>query len=532
MLRYGTKVPLLALGACLLLAAAAPAALAQGSFKQKDPLELPYGDGDNGINAATILGMGITPRAVALGEAMGAIPGDPSSLFYNTAGIARIKTNSFFVTGSQRFAETQLAAAVVTFPTTLGTFGVGARAFNAGTIDVTENSQLLGRLRAYQYSLEGGGAIELTRHWLWGGTLFYTQEALGNDSRGSIGVNSSMMFPDIWRRLTLGGGIRNWGTAVRFDELSFRPPLYGYVAAAWDVFRQRNLMQTPLLFRGEPIVVDAKLAGQYDIRDKKESGGKGAYPWALGLESTVNGVLIGRIGYQYGDDNRRGLSLGAGINVGQFRLEYAFRNRFNAGASFFENDPIGDEHHVGATYFWGGRETNRPVVPVIITQPIDTAAINQAVRDAVNQQLAQLRPLLDSLAAQRVEISNEGDLVAKYIVPVHFGFDSVAVSDSDMVVLGQIADVIRRVYPTALVTIEGFADPAGSQQYNLELSRRRAVAVRDIMVSRFGMPERQFRTVGYGEQQVRQVNPGARRDDPGADRNRRVTFTIDATQRF
>jgi peptidoglycan-associated lipoprotein len=101
-----------------------------------------------------------------------------------------------------------------------------------------------------------------------------------------------------------------------------------------------------------------------------------------------------------------------------------------------------------------------------------------------------------------------------------------------MVVLGQIADVIRRVYPSALVTIEGFADPAGTVQYNLDLSRRRAEAVKRIMVERFGMPDRQFKTVGYGEQPVRQVNPGARAGDAGAGRNRRVTFTIDATQRF
>jgi outer membrane protein OmpA-like peptidoglycan-associated protein len=517
----------------LLLAVVAPPLFAQGSgFRQRDRLEFPYGDADNGINSATILGMGVTPRAVALGEAMGAIPGDPSSIFYNAAGIARIKTNSFFVTGSQRFAETQLAAAAVTFPTALGTFGIGARAFNAGTIDVTENSSFVGRSRAYQIALEGGGAIELARHWLWGGTLFFAQETLGDDSRGSVGVNSAMMFPDIFRRLTLGFGVRNWGTPVRFDDMSARPPLFGFAAGAWDLFRQRNLMQTPMLFRGEPIVVDAKLAGQYDFRWRKELWGKGDAPWALGLESTVNGVLIGRLGYQYGDDNRRGLSLGAGINVGQFRLEYAFRNRFNAGASFFESDPIGDEHHVGATYFWGGQDANRPVVPVIVTQPIDTASINQAVRDAVNAQLAQLRPLLDSLAAQRVEISNEGDLVSKYIVPVHFGFDSAVVSDSDVVVLGQIADVIRRVYPQALVTIEGFADPAGSPQYNIELSRRRAEAVRDVMVQRYNMPARQFKAVGYGEQRERLVAPGAQRNQPGADRNRRVTFTIDATQRF
>jgi outer membrane protein OmpA-like peptidoglycan-associated protein len=174
-----------------------------------------------------------------------------------------------------------------------------------------------------------------------------------------------------------------------------------------------------------------------------------------------------------------------------------------------------------------------PTVPVIVTQPIDTAAINDAVRSAVARELNNLRPLLDSLRASRVEIQrSEADLVSRYVVPVHFAFDSAVVRDSDLVVLGQIAEVIKRVYPTALVTIEGFADPAGSAQYNLALSRRRADAVRQVMIDRFGLPVGQFRSVGYGEQFVRQVSPGARRDDPGALENRRVTFTIDATRHF
>jgi peptidoglycan-associated lipoprotein len=122
--------------------------------------------------------------------------------------------------------------------------------------------------------------------------------------------------------------------------------------------------------------------------------------------------------------------------------------------------------------------------------------------------------------------------VSRYIVPVHFGFDSSVVRETDMEVLGNVAEVIRRVYPTALVTIEGFADPAGTVEYNLRLSRRRAEAVRDVMVSRFNLPAQQFRAIGYGEQVARQIIPGARRDDPGAQSNRRVVFTIDATQRF
>lgn len=506
----------------------APVAIAQTATTPSKPASFSGGDRDNGTHSSTILEMGITPRAIGLGEAMGAVAGDPSSIWYNAAGLGRIKTNSFLVTGTQRFGDTQLGGVAVTFPTTIATFAIGARGFNGGTIEQTENNVFIGgRCREYQFALEGGGSLELGRHLLMGGSVFYSQETLCQESAGTVGVNAGLLAPDIWNRLTLGTGIRNWGTSAAFNTESFDPPFIYYAAAAWDVLKQRNLMANPILFQGQPIILDAKLVGQVDFPQDQE-----IFPM-VGLEGTVNGVAIGRIGYQFGSDNRSGLSLGAGINVGQFRLEYAFRNRKNAGASFFSFDPVGDEHHVSAAFFWGGATTNVPTVPVIVTQPIDTAAINDAVRSAVARELNNLRPLLDSLRASRVEIQrSEADLVSRYVVPVHFAFDSAVVRDSDLVVLGQIAEVIKRVYPTALVTIEGFADPAGSAQYNLALSRRRADAVRQVMIDRFGLPVGQFRSVGYGEQFVRQVSPGARRDDPGALENRRVTFTIDATRHF
>jgi outer membrane protein OmpA-like peptidoglycan-associated protein len=513
----------------LLFLLTAPAALAQTATTGQKPVNFPGGDRDNGIFAATLLGMPISPRAVALGEAMGAVEGDPSSMWYNAAGLGRIKTNSFMVTASQRFADTQLGGASVTFPTDIGTFAIAARGLNEGTIEQTTNYSLGARCRAYQLGLEGGGALQLATHLMIGGSLFYAQQSLCNQSAASIGLNAGALLPEIFfSRLTLGGGVRNWGTPTTFDSMSARPPLMGYAAASLDLLRHTNLMQTPILFRGQPIVADAKLVGQVNFPYRNE-----IFP-AAGLEATVNGVIIGRVGYQFGEDNRKGLSVGAGINVGQFRLEYAFRDRKNAGASFFSYDPIGDEHHVSATLFFGGPQTNQPVVPVIINQPIDTAAINAAVRQAVQSELANLRPLLDSLRNARVEVQrvDTSNLIARYVVPIHFDFDSSVVREADVATLGQVAEVIRRAYPNALVTIEGFADPAGSRDYNMRLSRRRAEAVKAVMVSRFNLPAQQFRTIGYGEQFERQVSPGARRDDPGAEENRRVTFTIDATRHF
>ena len=512
-----------------LLTLSAPAALAQTATTGQKPVSFPGGDRDYGTWAATLLELPISPRAVALGEAMGAVEGDPSSMWYNAAGLGRIKTNSFMVTASQRFADTQLGGASVTFPTDIGTFAIAARALNEGTIEQTNNYTLNTRCRAYQLGLEGGGALQLARHLMIGGSLFYSQQSLCNQGAASIGVNAGVMLPEfLLSRLTLGGGMRNWGTPATFDSLSARPPFASYVAGALDLLRHTNLMQTPLLFRGQPVVADAKLVGQVNFPYKE-----GMYP-AAGIEATLNGVIIGRVGYQWGDDNRRGISLGAGLNVGQFRLEYAFRDRHNAGANFFSYDPIGDEHHVSATLFFGGPQTNQPVVPVIINQPIDTAAINAAVREAVARELANLRPLLDSLRNARVEVQrvDSSALIARYVVPIHFDFDSSVVREGDIATLGQVAEVIRRAYPNALVTIEGFADPAGSREYNMRLSRRRAEAVKAVMVSRFNLPAAQFRTIGYGEQFERQVAPGARKDDPGAEENRRVTFTIDATRHF
>jgi outer membrane protein OmpA-like peptidoglycan-associated protein len=487
------------------------------------------GDADGGVYSMTLLGIPVSPRAVALGEAMATIDRDPSAIWYNAAGLLGLRTNAFTVNAQQRFAQTQVLGAAVTFPTEIATFGIGARAFNAGTIEGrSEGEQTGGDVRAYQWVLEGGGALQLASWWRWGGTLFFAQEQLGDATEASVGINSGMQFPDVlFNRLTLAGGIRNWGTNVEFDEgfEGFTPPQSFYFGAGMDILRRRNLIQTPMLFRGQPIIFDAKLVGEVTVPERQE-------PYAgFGIEATVNGVAIARLGYQTGNDNRAGVSLGAGVNVGQFRLEYAFRNYKNGGAGFFENDPVGDAHNVSFTFFWGAREQNVPVVPVVVAAPVDTAAINAAVRGAIAEQLAALRPLLDSLRAQRVQITQE-DLVSRYVVPVHFGFDSSVVREADVAILGNVAEVIKQVYPTALVTIEGFADPAGTADYNLRLSRRRADAVKQVMVQRLGLPERQFRAVGYGEQFERQVAPGQRRGDPGAEQNRRVTFTIDATQRF
>ena len=137
--------------------------------------------------------------------------------------------------------------------------------------------------------------------------------------------------------------------------------------------------------------------------------------------------------------------------------------------------------------------------------------------------VVSLRKDLDSL---RSEFNVKITAVAQgmqFAFPVNFAFDDATVRDQDHAALDRFASVVNKYYKGSAITVEGFADPAGSAKYNLGLSKRRADAVKTYLASNIGGD---IRTVGYGK--TRLVVPKAQKDDPGADKNRRVVFVIES----
>lgn len=113
----------------------------------------------------------------------------------------------------------------------------------------------------------------------------------------------------------------------------------------------------------------------------------------------------------------------------------------------------------------------------------------------------------------------------QFALPVNFAFNADQVRDEDHASLNKFAQVVQKYYPGSKVTIEGFADPAGSNRYNLALSRRRADAVKAYLASQ-GLTGNELATIGYGK--TRLVTPNAWGDKPGAELNRRVVFVIES----
>ena len=152
---------------------------------------------------------------------------------------------------------------------------------------------------------------------------------------------------------------------------------------------------------------------------------------------------------------------------------------------------------------------------------------DNSLRGDVTGLRTDLNALRNDLTSLRTEFGTKITAMegaVKFAMPVHFGFDEAAVRAQDQAALEKFAQVAMQHYRGATITIEGFTDPAGSQSYNLHLSRERADAVRDFLMSK-GIDGATLRTVGYGK--ARLVRPGAARDDSGAELNRRVTFVVE-----
>ena len=87
---------------------------------------------------------------------------------------------------------------------------------------------------------------------------------------------------------------------------------------------------------------------------------------------------------------------------------------------------------------------------------------------------------------------------------VHFDFDRYTLRPEATRVLDEAVNAMRQD-ATLRLTIEGHTCNIGTAEYNLALGNRRAVSVRDYLVSR-GVPAERLNTVSYGEERPKYDN--------------------------
>jgi peptidoglycan-associated lipoprotein len=101
---------------------------------------------------------------------------------------------------------------------------------------------------------------------------------------------------------------------------------------------------------------------------------------------------------------------------------------------------------------------------------------------------------------------------------VYFDYNSYALRPDALRTLAENADKIKAT-PSILVQIEGHCDERGTQEYNLALGEKRALAVRDHLI-KLGISGDRLVTISYGKE--RPVAQG--HDESAWKQNRRCEF--------
>ena len=104
---------------------------------------------------------------------------------------------------------------------------------------------------------------------------------------------------------------------------------------------------------------------------------------------------------------------------------------------------------------------------------------------------------------------------------VFFGFDQYSIRDDAVSVLEKNAEMLNGLYKDSDVLIEGHCDERGTTDYNVELGKRRAQAVKDYLID-LGVNESRIRIVSYGKEK-----PFCRESEPECwKQNRRGHFVL------
>jgi outer membrane protein OmpA-like peptidoglycan-associated protein len=116
--------------------------------------------------------------------------------------------------------------------------------------------------------------------------------------------------------------------------------------------------------------------------------------------------------------------------------------------------------------------------------------------------------------------SNRHKRVAGETVTVLFGFDRADLDDRGQTALLELARQLQE-NPTLTVELEGYTDNSGAPTYNVQLSERRAEAVRRFLVEK-GIELHRIHHIGLGD-----VRPAAENTTrKGREQNRRVMVRV------
>ncbi len=163
---------------------------------------------------------------------------------------------------------------------------------------------------------------------------------------------------------------------------------------------------------------------------------------------------------------------------------------------------------LGLTYHFADGDGNRHFAMVNTVDPMALAAMNVEINDlrevlaakdielvGLADELLVVQNQLNEARNKQVEASGKTIHILESVVA--FPFNQSDVQSSQMSSLEHVANYLKK-NPDANITVNGYASPEGTEEYNLQLSQRRADAVKNLLVSKYGIEADRINAIGHG----------------------------------
>jgi outer membrane protein OmpA-like peptidoglycan-associated protein len=163
-------------------------------------------------------------------------------------------------------------------------------------------------------------------------------------------------------------------------------------------------------------------------------------------------------------------------------------------------------------FFFLDDETN----PLALRWRIRTSSVSASDRDVLQVVKIAFKCSASDAGVSRLEraLAETGRVD---VYDIYFSFNSDVIREESEPTLAELGDLLHR-HGDWKLSIEGHTDGIASDAFNLDLSKRRAAAVKNALVSRFGIGASRLGTNGFGKSRPRDTNE----TPEGRARNRRV----------
>ena len=225
----------------------------------------------------------------------------------------------------------------------------------------------------------------------------------------------------------------------------------------------------------------------------------------------AQGTLVGdKVDFLFLDDPANPLTLAFGIGVGAIKPLTAEQIQFCA--STVKNGIVPPASLHCATPNGGDRDTLRVVKIAFRCQAPSPGSAGGGGKGAGQLPGGGLGGVngggLEKALANQQKVD---------IYSIYFSFNSDVLRDESTPTLKEIADILTR-HPDWRLAVNGHTDGIGSDQYNLDLSRRRAAAVVRALATSYHINPGRLKSAGFGKSQPKDTNDTLE----GRARNRRV----------